>query len=421
MGGLKTTIGKIFRQKSGRLQQLWEFRSEGQILGPLAVEDIDNDGQNEILFGTNKGELFCLIGSGMVKWKFNVHENLSETDLMFFDLENLNSINTKPHIADINGDGKKEIIFGSEMGLVYCLNSLGQLLWKYKAADAIRGGVTTADITSDSAKEVIFGCMDSYLYVLTFTGKLLWKVKTKAPIESTPGVYKEAKQIIFGTNDGTLYSVNYQGKLTWGFKAKEKISAQPIIAKLWGDEKDYILVGSYDGLLYCLENNGALKWTFTSAGPIVSAVCVFDVNNDRNLEIFFGSCDNRIYALNAQGDKLWEYETNFWVVDSPIVADIDNDQKVEVIAGSYDNTLYILDSKGSYELEYVPGLSGVVQQAGHYSDIMTHDPGKMQGKKLWDFQCRGVVVGVAVDPKTKKIVVAEKLGDVQEIALIQDK
>ena len=93
--------------------------------------------------------------------------------------------------------------------------------------------------------------------------------------------------------------------------------------------------------------------------------------------------------------------------------DIDGDGKEEVIIGSYDHNIYVLESEGSYELDYMPGLSGVVQQAGHYSDIMTSEPGNRIGKKIWQFKTPGPVVGCAM--KQQELVVTTKKGIVDSL------
>jgi len=102
-----------------------------------------------------------------------------------------------------------------------------------------------------------------------------------------------------------------------------------------------------------------------------------------------------------------------------VLVDMDKDGNMEVVAGSYDNTLYILDAKGSYELDYVPGLSGVVHQAGHYTDIMTQEPGKLQGKKIWEFQAKGVIVSTNFDSTNNTIVIADKTGEIEAIKYVE--
>lgn len=415
MAGFGKKLKRLFSKKRGHLEEVWHVRLDAQLLGGLIVSDLDGTG-NKVLFGSKKGELFCVNLHGKTEWTFSIQVTMSEQESLFHDPETMNSIVAEPLAVDINNDGKKEILFGSEMGVLYCLNAQGKLLWSFKAGDALRGGITAGSLTEGNAKEVVFGCMDRYLYVVTAEGKLLWKIKAKAPIESTPRILADHNQIVFGTNDGTVYSVSLRGELLWGFKTKAKITAQPVLAELERESPPVILLGSYDGNLYAFSTQGHLEWRFASEGPIVSSVTVADPNQDGKQEIFFGSSDNKVYAVNYQGDKLWEYETTFWVVASPCVADLDHNGYLEVIAGSYDTTVYVLDAKGSYELEYVPGLSGVVHQAGHYTDIMTQAPGKLQGKKLLEYASRGVIVGLVCDPASGLLIVADKTGEVQALA-----
>ncbi|MBR9703357.1 hypothetical protein GOV10_04930, partial [Candidatus Woesearchaeota archaeon] len=66
------------------------------------------------------------------------------------------------------------------------------------------------------------------------------------------------------------------------------------------------------------------------------------------------------------------------------------------IAGSFDNNVYVLEGAGSYELDYVPGLSGIIHQAGHYTDVLSSEPGERQGKRLWQYRTKGMVVGCAL-------------------------
>ncbi|RJQ18168.1 hypothetical protein C4573_00410 [Candidatus Woesearchaeota archaeon] len=417
MGGFGSALKKIFNQKRGHLVSAWKFRSHTILFSSSVVEDIDNDQQDEILFGTKTGEITCLTMQGMPKWKFNVHENLTETEMFFFDPESMNAINASPLVTDINNDGKKEVIFGSETGNVYCLNHFGQLLWKYKAESSIKGAV--ADFTLNGKSFLVFGSIDQHLYVLNSAGNMVWKIKAKSVIESTPCVMHD--HILFGTDDGTLYCVDFKGNLLWGYKTKGKIIAQPVVEKLQGTDEYTVVVGSYDGYLYAFDMSGNLKWKFNAFGPIAEKVTLCDVNSDNKQEIFFGSCNNLIYALNCNGDKLWEYETNFWVVAPVIVADIDNDGRFEVIAGSYDNAVYVLDSEGKYDLDYVPGLSGVVQQAGHYTDIMTQDPGNVVGTKILDYQSDGIIVGMAYSQKNNVFIVNEKQGEVEALSFVEEK
>jgi outer membrane protein assembly factor BamB len=176
-----------------------------------------------------------------------------------------------------------------------------------------------------------------------------------------------------------------------------------------------VIIGSSDNYLYVLDDAGELLWKYKTEGAIISKAAVSDINNDKKQEIVFGSCDNKVYALNYEGEKLWSYETDFWIMSEPILEDIDNDGRKEVIVGSYDHNLYVLDADGNYVLDYLPGLSGVVQQAGLYSDIITKEPGRVTGKKIWQYKADGIIVGCAYLIDDKSVVISTKPGIINNI------
>jgi outer membrane protein assembly factor BamB len=184
---------------------------------------------------------------------------------------------------------------------------------------------------------------------------------------------------------------------------------------LYGDGVHYIVLGSCDNNLYVIDEDGNLKWKYETEGAILSKATLVDINKDKMLEVLFGSCDNNIYCLSSTGQKLWSYETDFWVVATPIVFDIDGDGRLEVVVGSYDHNLYILDSQGSFMLDYTPGISGVTQQTGHYGDMMTSEPGQLYGKKLWQYQTEGIIVGCTYLEDNKNVVLNTEVGKVKDI------
>ncbi|MBN2053152.1 PQQ-binding-like beta-propeller repeat protein [Candidatus Woesearchaeota archaeon] len=416
MGNITFAFKKLAKKRVGRLDKRWDFDAQSAISSAPFVADIDGDGKKEIIFGTKKGKLFVLSSDANIKWFYDSSETVDEVELMFLDVENVSSIEAPPNVADINQDGRHEVVFGTELGMVYLLDDKGKLIWKFKAGGPIRGQVLIYDLYQDNDMKVIFGCEDQKLYVLDSRGRLVWNFDAGSAIQSTPSILqKDQPCVVFGADDGSIFCVSKKGDMVWKFKTKGKVFAQPAIEKLFKDGRFYIIIGSNDHYLYALDDAGELAWEYKTNGAILAKACVTDINNDGKMEVVFGSCDNNIYALNASGDKLWSYETDFWIVSEPIVEDIDGDGKKEVIIGSYDHNIYVLDSEGSYVLDYVPGLSGVVQQAGHYSDIITQEPGKVAGKKIWQFKTDGVVVGCAYVPEGKSIIVNTKPGLVNEI------
>lgn len=400
-------LNKLLGVKKGNVILKHEFDIGSESATSPICEDIDGDAQIETILTSTKGEVVVFSEDQKIKWKYTVKEKVSSEEEMFLDSQTSNSINQTPLVTDLLGTGKKQIIFGTEFGAVYCLDHTGKKIWSYKTNHPIRGGISDFILKSSNKKVILFGSLDKYIYILSAEGKLLRKILNDTEIESTPVVINN--DIVFGDNQGKIKSLNFKGKVNWSYQTKDKIVAMPIYTKLYSGE-EAILVSGVDNYMYCLSTKGTLIWKFETKGSIYSEPAILDINNDSLEEIVFGSADGKIYVITMQGNLLWSYETDFWIIGKPITRDVDEDGSVEVVVGSYDNNVYILTGKGLYIIEYVPGVSGIVAQNGNYSDIPSNSPGEIVGDKVWEYSTGGVVVGCAVIKST--IIVQTKEGKV---------
>ncbi len=408
------TLSKRELEHRGNVITEWTFHAKSSLLSSAVAEDIDGDGRKEIIFGTKDGRVFCINEDGSERWQFSAGERMSETEALFYDAERVDSIPATPTIADVNGDGTQEIVFGTEKGRVHCLDNKGQQRWVFAASGSIRGKVVVADIDNDGAQEVLFGSSSGEFFILSNKGEMKHVLRVGEGIESEPAVLKGAPetQLIFGTEKGRLHSYNPLGRLLWTFQAKESVRARPVSTKLLGEGD--IVVGDTAGILYCLNREGSEHWRVQTGGAIYGAAAVGDVNNDGDDEVIVGSCDNKVYCFDRRGERLWSYETDFWVVASPLITDIDNDGRSEIIVGSFDHHVYILDGEGNYSLDYRPGLGGVVHQAGSYGGVLTQEPGDQVGKQIWKIRTSGMVVGCSTLDQGH-IIVNVKSGEVDNL------
>ena len=101
----------------------------------------------------------------------------------------------------------------------------------------------------------------------------------------------------------------------------------------------------------------------------------------------------------------------------PKALDINQDGKMEVIAGSYDHSLYIFGAEGNFSLNYMPGLSGVVQQPGHYTELISSEIGSYIGKLLLRYKAGGIVTGISVAKErgSEMVVVSTGNGKIIEL------
>ncbi len=398
--------------KQGDIEERWRYDVQGSLLAGPMVYDIDNNGRKEIIFGTKDGRVVMIDGAGDVQWTYTVEEADSTVERYFQDPESPNSIVSAPAIADIDDDGMNEVVFGTEHGSIYVLDHQGNEMWKYETEGPVRATPRLHDIDGDRLQEVIVGDMAGYLYVIGARGQLEETIHIGSAMEGTPGLLEDS--LVVGCHDGTIRRVDGEDE-HWRFSTRDKVVASPVICDLYNNGEDVILVGSTDYALYAIDSVGEELWRYDTEGAIIASVTVADIDTDGALEVVFGSCDNSVYAATNSGDTIWSYETYFWVAAPPIVADIDDDGKNEVVVGSYDNSVYVLDSEGQYSLDYVPGLGGVVHQSGQYADVMTREPGDVHAEKIWQYRTPGHVVGCSFDDDHNDIIVNVKEGDVESL------
>lgn len=402
--------------RSGRIQELWDVETGSELIVAPLLTDIDNDGEQEIIVGTQEGKIICYRQNGQELWNFSTQQKIGKVEKMFLDEEEAFGISCKPAVLELGN--KKLIVIGTDMGSVIALNQKGQVIWRFETGSAMPGGFLISGL-GDVRPKIVFGCVDENLYVLSEEGKVQKRINVGAGIKSTPLFNSMRNEIVVGDSLGIIHAYSLNGEEVWSFEAEGAVLGSPSTGPLFGTQENHLVFGTADGKVYAISDDGKPRWEFTTQGAVATKPTLVDFNGDKKLEVVVGCSDSNVYTLNAGGEKIWSFESNFWINSDPIVVDIDDDGKLEVIAGSYDHNLYVLDVDASYDLDYIPGISGVVHQAGGYSDIMTVEPGENVAKKIWTYKTKGIIMGVALNSKNKLLVVATKNGHLTALAHIK--
>lgn len=273
-----------------------------------AFGDIDGDGEGEIvvttIWGTNAGTLYAWHKDGSVVAGFPVTHGYSTRT---------------PVLADINNDGKLEIIINKRLypvGEEWVYKGDGTVLWSQSLNHVPASSAAVGDITGDGVPEVICESYTS-LYAMDNAGNIL------------PG-------FPFTPVSGATNSYS-----------------SPVLADLNGDGVREIIFGSQTssgiGYVHVLKNDGSIYpgWPKTTGNWVYTPPAVGYINNDNIPDIVVGdqvlsvTPVDFIYAWDANGNALTGFPVGpINAINSQIIlGDLDNDGSVDLICD--DNGLNI--------------------------------------------------------------------------------
>lgn len=137
----------------------------------------------------------------------------------------VNSIYSSPVLADVNSDGKQEIIFNGD-NKIYALNSGGVLIdnFPFGLNSVITSGISVADVNNDNVYDLLFVTSSGDLYAYGVNGNVVpgFPVSVGPNTASTPALanLNDTLGIIVAGGDGYLYafktgSVYNPDKVLW--------------------------------------------------------------------------------------------------------------------------------------------------------------------------------------------------------------
>jgi outer membrane protein assembly factor BamB len=301
-------------------------------------------------------------------------------------------ITASPVFGDINNDGETELVIGTESGWLYALAiDSGEILWKTRCGNCIRATAALADFDDDST-EVFVGGYGPWMFCLDGTsGKIKWKRylpkheffgSTKAGIVSSPLVadvdLDGEAEIITGMRSRRVYCMRrVDGAFKWFRELKYDPDSSASFAMVNGQPVVYIGGGEHpsgkgENALVALRGyDGSVLWKSPVYGGLDSSPIIADINGDGRLEVVITSlADASSHAFDADSGRiLWSYRfgpTDTCTHDrnnicrplttstyrtgdaicrsytTPLLADINNDGNIEVVVGSNNGTVAIL-------------------------------------------------------------------------------
>lgn len=347
----------------------------------MALADLDGDGRGEIVAGSYDKHVYALTGAGKSFWSYKTGAAVYALDA-----------------GDLDGDGGCEVVAGGDDNRVHALSPDGLLIWKYQTASRVVD-VLVEDVDADGLNDVVAASWGRQLYLLAPDGDLRWQLPTRSePSALQCGDLDNDGQleIVVGSQDGEVCVVGADGTRRWEYRTGGYVR-ELAVEDLDGDGREEIIVGSADGSVYTLSGEGQLEWRRQLESPVVT-VYAGDVDGDGSGEVVVGTGlpSPRICLLSDAGEVRWSYqaEKGVWVV---LGADVDGAGSLEILGGADDGGVWVLDVhgrlRGSYHTERrVHGLvlydldgdddKAVVARSGNDVYLLTFSPADVPSRPL---------------------------------------
>jgi len=294
-----TAEGALIALKSdGSLR--WKV-SAGCRINDIATADIDADGRDEVVVARQDHHVAALSADGRELWK---------RELKYY--------RRPPYVnvvmaGDIDGDGRPEIIAGGENWRFYAFKADGTELWNYESVHPSRSGATS-DLDGDGKAEVICGTHYYWVSALNSDGTRRWAYNM-GPIchDIATGVFDPSRRrgVILGGGDGIAHILSAEGKPLAQFDTGDEVR-KVVTADLDGDDIDEALAGSMSHSLYCFGGNGTLRWRQDLGAPVTALVAI---RKDKRAIVVAGTDNGGISSLDATGKVIASRALNSPIVD----------------------------------------------------------------------------------------------------------
>ncbi len=275
-------------------------------------------------------------------------------------------------LADLDGDGKEELIVGHNGGYVFGVEADdGEILWEYNLGTTLSTWrcATPADLNGDGRPEILASNMDGWIACLSHDGKLLWRSKVEEYRLTTPTVgdiNDDGKpEIVYGSATRHIVALSGTGNLVWdSFLPPLHLGrCKPLIADLDGDGTAEICAMASnvtpDAGLVCVNGaDGKQRWTGVTLGKAYRGRSVMKFP-DGSLGVVACDKSNMVAAYGADGKLRWRTEVDgrgIWT--APAVADLDGDGAHEIVLTTRDagrwngKSWYVISATGKVLGEY---------------------------------------------------------------------
>eukprot|EP00892_Ulva_mutabilis_P001015 jgi/Ulvmu1/10914/UM007_0091.1 len=311
---------------------------DAHVMCNAALGDLDGDGSDELVLpvsyffdrayydaAEHRGELppdvdaSMYVASGIVvydlprrtlKWSTHLDMTTDHVDLRAY-------VYSAPTLADLNHDGKLEVIAATSVGFIYVLDSAGKLVpgWPVQMGE-VQTQVAVADADGDGWLELYAADLRGSIAAFDCNGTLLWDVHMRTPVTQAPAfgdVNGDGRlDAVFGSAAGEVFALDAAtGKMldNFPFSTGGKILAPVTLSRLLDGPSLQLIVPSFDGYVYVIDGITACADAIDISDVAYASVLVDDLDGDGRLELLVATMSGHLYSLGTPAEhhplKTW--------------------------------------------------------------------------------------------------------------------
>ena len=324
------------------LPLLWSVDLHTFLESAPTVADINKDGREEILVA-GREELIALNKNGTELWRWRTRQRFM----------------TYP--AVLQRPGQSALIYVADTAKLFsCLNGEGEVVWQAELNGPTSWSAPVlADLNGDAKMEVIATDESGMIWIFdAVNGRVISKSQVTGMPSSPSAADLQGDgypDVVVMTGEGILYAIDYQGVQRWqhelGATSPSWATSSPVVFSA-SDGQVRIVAAANSGLVACLDAAGNRLWSFMAQGPVASTLSVGDLDQDGRADVFLITQTGRVYRLDEAGSLIWDIDMQGRSLASGAIIDLNDDGQLEYLLCTQNGNMIGFDLNGTIIYNY---------------------------------------------------------------------
>jgi outer membrane protein assembly factor BamB len=271
----------------------FSFKTNGDVFSSPLIKDIDADGFDEVIFGSDDCNLYTL----------KINEEAEIIDVKTFKTNGF--VSSSPTLFP-RDEFTFDIVIGSWDENIYRVDGSNLTAkWQTPLSNFIWSSPAVCDLNGDDKFEII--CVSSSIFIINESGEVIGSKPLGSFTVSSPAICdidEDGFAEIISLADGVyIFKPNLSLKANFPIKFKSTFWASPVICDVNGDGVQEIIACDYNGNIWVLNDKGELIPEFIKkvGTSIVATPLAIDIDKDGLIELVICTMDGKVCIIPTKG------------------------------------------------------------------------------------------------------------------------